>query len=76
MSMPWAYFDTSALVKRYIQEQGSSLARSLMKKYQFLSSVLCSVEIISALCRRRFQGELSPEDFKAIFSRINQDREF
>ncbi len=76
MPLPWAYFDTSALVKRYVKENGSLLVRTFMKRHQFLSSALCSLEAISALCRRKAEGELTVKNFDAIFSRLNKDREF
>jgi len=35
-----AYFDTSALVKNYIREAGSSRVRGLLTSYEFLSSAM------------------------------------
>jgi predicted nucleic acid-binding protein len=74
MALPWGYFDTSVLMKRYVKENGSSLARSLMRRYQFLSSALCSVEAVSALCRRKNEKELTEKNFEVIASRMNKDR--
>jgi predicted nucleic acid-binding protein len=36
--MSLAYFDTSILVKNYIQEVGSRRVRELLEAYEFLSS--------------------------------------
>jgi predicted nucleic acid-binding protein len=72
----WAYFDTSTLVKRYVTERGSLLARQLLQKHRFLSSAIAPVELLSAVSRRRDQKELSASDYTAILSRIRQDRSF
>jgi predicted nucleic acid-binding protein len=76
MAAPWAYFDTSVLVKRYVREQGSARARSLLRRHRFLSSAIAPVEAMSALCRRRAAGELSQPNFTAILLRIRADRAY
>lgn len=73
-SARWAYFDTSVLVKRYIKEEGSTVARRLLQRYRLLSSAITPVEVLSALSRRRTAGELTPRDFLAIRSRLHKDR--
>lgn len=73
---PWAYFDTSVLVKRYVKEQGSAAARRLLQRYRFLSSALAPVEVLSVLSRRRTLGELTQRDFVAIRSRLRKDRSY
>jgi uncharacterized protein len=70
----WAYFDTSALVKRYIQERGSEQVRALLRRYDFLSSVITPVEIVSALCRRRRENDISADLLAALIRRMNGDR--
>lgn len=70
----WAYFDTSVLIKNYIEESGSPHARALLRKYRFLSSTLAPLEVFSALCRRQAAGELEARDLSAIRSRIQEDR--
>jgi len=74
MAAPWAYFDTSVLVKRYVREEGSPRASALLRRYRFLSSAIAPLEATSALCRRRATGELAQRDFAAILSRIRRDR--
>lgn len=74
MPARWAYFDTSVLVKRYVGEKGSARARSLLRRYRFLSSAIAPLEVVSALCRRRAMGQLTAQDFTAILSRIREDR--
>jgi uncharacterized protein len=72
--MAWAYFDTSALVKRYIREPRSLQVRALLRRYDFVSSAITPVEIASALHRRKQEGDLSEENFAALLRRIRQDR--
>ncbi len=74
MPPSWAYFDTSVLVKRYVRENGTARARSLLRRYRFLSSAVVPLEVMSTLCRRRVTGELAERDFMAIVSRIREDR--
>lgn len=76
MPAPWAYFDTSVLVKRYVREEGSHRARRLLRQYRFLSSAITPVEMMSAICRRRTLGDLAERDFSAILSRMHKDRAY
>jgi len=70
----FAYFDTSALVKRYIGERGSFQVRALLRRHDFLSSAITPVEVMFALCRRRQDGDLSEERFTALLHRVQRDR--
>jgi predicted nucleic acid-binding protein len=72
--MAWAYFDTSALVKRYIREPRSLQVSALLRRYDFVSSAITPVEIASALRRRRRAGDLSEDNFAALVRRARQDR--
>ena len=74
MPSSWAYFDTSVLVKRYVQEEGSSHAHRLLRKHRILTSAIATTEAISALFRRRTLEELTAKHFSEIFSRIKADR--
>lgn len=76
MAAPWAYFDTSVLVKRYVRESGSPRARSLLRRHRFLSSAIAPLEMMFALCRRRAAGELGPADLAAIATRLREDRAY
>ena len=76
MPTRWAYFDTSVLVKRYVRENGTARARSLLRRFRFLSSAVAPLEVMSALCRRRAMNHLAERDFTAIVSRIREDREY
>lgn len=72
----WAYFDTSVLVKRYVREQGSVVARRLLQRYRFLSSVVVPVEVMSVLNRRCMAGEITQRDCLAIRSRLRKDQSY
>ena len=74
MPAAWAYFDTSVLVKRYVHEEGATLARALLRRYRFLSSAIVCAEASSAFSRRKAAGELSERSFGAIMSRMRADR--
>jgi predicted nucleic acid-binding protein len=70
----FAYFDTSALVKRYVRERGSARVRSLLERYDLLSSAITPVEVFSALWRRKRNGNLSEGHLAATLSRVESDR--
>ena len=72
--MTFGYFDTSALIKRYVSEKGSTRVMSLLRRHDLLSSAITPVEIMSALCRRKRNGELSDQDFGATLSRVQGER--
>ncbi len=74
MARPWAYFDTSALVKRYVEEDGAGQARVLLGRHRFLSSAILPVEALAALGRRRDAGDLSEANHAAILGRLRRDR--
>ena len=57
MAEALAYFDTSVLIKRYVEEPGSDHARRLMRRYRLLSSVITSVETYL-----RFLVDIGPEN--------------
>jgi len=74
MSAAWAYFDTSVLVKRYMNETGSLQARALLQRHDLLSSSIVNPELLSAFARRRGTGELSEAQFNALLGRVQNDR--
>jgi len=60
--MIW-YCDSSALVKRYVNEQGSSWFRQQLSQHDLLVSELAVAEIASTLARRKRQGTISDFEF-------------
>lgn len=56
--MIW-YCDSSALVKRYVQETGSRWFRQQLARHRLLVGTLALVEVPAALARRERQGTIS-----------------
>ena len=52
------YFDASALVKRYVRENGSTAVRRLLSSDTPVMSRLSEVEVASALMRLAREGAL------------------
>lgn len=71
-----AYFDTSVLVKNYVQEIGSARARELLQSHTLLSSAIAPVELLSALMRRKSRQELRADAIAGILARVRQDRAY
>ena len=72
---PLAYFDTSVLVKRYLHESGSARAVRWLQRYRPASSAVASVEVTSALSRRRSAGDVSEAQFNSLLTLFRRDRE-
>ena len=70
-----AYFDSSVLLKRYIQESGSARALSLTQRHLIISAAIAPFEMQSALRRIEVSGNLSTKAFKATLKRIQTERE-
>lgn len=69
------FLDSSALAKRYVQEPGSDRVEEILSAASSLGiSVICVLEIVSALCRRRREGKLSKQQYlkakQALFGDI------
>jgi uncharacterized protein len=68
------FFDTSALTKRYVEENGSDQVRALCAEADALGvSVLVVPELISTLCRLVREGKLSSEDYRSLKSAVQAD---
>jgi predicted nucleic acid-binding protein len=55
------YFDASALVKRYVREQGTTKVRRLLASGVPATSRFSAIEIASALARRAREGAFTDE---------------
>jgi predicted nucleic acid-binding protein len=69
-------FDTSAVVKRYVQETGSSWVRSIADpaaSHLIYLARITDVELTSAIVRRQRGGNLSAPDASAILTQFRQD---
>src|SRR5215469_13331305 len=74
--MGYAYFDTSALIKRYVQEPGRRDVMQLLRKNHCVVSAILPVEVGSALRRRVAEGTLDHRSLPAILTRFTGDRAF
>jgi len=70
------FFDSSALVKRYIQEAGSAWVPRLCQQEQpqdLYIARIAGVEVISAIARRGRAGDLSSQELASALNRFRQD---
>jgi len=72
----WAYFDTSALIKRYIEEAGRREVLLLLRRHEVATSAILPVELRSALRRRMSEGDLDEERATQILKRVATDRAY
>ena len=72
----WAYFDTSALVKRYVTEGGRREVLRLLRQYEVVTSAVVIVEMRSAFRRRVEEGTLNEDEVPEILKRVDADRDF
>jgi predicted nucleic acid-binding protein len=70
----WAYFDTSAMVKRYVREAGRPAVMKLAARHRAVSSVILPVELQSAFVRRTREGTLATMALPRLFTRVGADR--
>ncbi len=74
--MAWAYFDTSALIKRYIDEAGRREVLQLLRRHDCVTSALLPLELRSALRRRVSEATLDEARVPEILKRFATDRAF
>lgn len=74
--MTWAYFDTSALIKRYVDEAGRHEVLQLLRRHQCVTSAVLPVEFRSALRRRVADRSLDARRVPVILKRFAADRDF
>lgn len=72
----WAYFDASALIKRYVDEPGRRDVLRLLRRHEVVTSAIVPVELRSALRRRVAEGTLDDERVPEILKRVATDRGF
>ena len=76
MKPAWAYFDTSALIKRYVEETGRQDVLRLLRRHSCVTSAVLPVELRAALRRRRADGSLGDAAVSAMLKRMGTDRQF
>lgn len=74
--MAWAYFDTSALIKRYVDEAGRRDVLRLLRRHDVATSAILPIELRSALRRRVSEGTLEEERVPEILKRVATERGF
>ncbi len=68
------YLDTSALVKLYVEEEGSSLVQNTVAQAALVAtSAIAYVEARAAFVRRRHEGGLSAGDYRRIIRDLDAD---
>lgn len=68
------FFDTSALAKRYVEENRSEQVRVLCAEADALGiSVLVVPELVSTLCRLMREGRLSDRHYRSLKSAMQAD---
>jgi uncharacterized protein len=68
------FFDSSALAKRYIEEEGSDQVDELCQRAEALEiSIICIPEVFSALNRRRRENVISGSDYSLIKNQFSTD---
>lgn len=72
----WAYFDTSALVKRYVDEPGRREVQQLLRRHDCVISAILPVELRSALRRRVAERTLDSSRVSEILKRVAGDRAY
>lgn len=68
------YFDTSALIKRYVSEKGSSLVNDLLAREGVAATAkITYAEVHSGLARKRREGHLTREQYGRLSRRFDDD---
>jgi uncharacterized protein len=67
------FFDTSALVKRYVAEEGSAELRRRLAESVAAVARLSEIEVASAVVRRYREGGLDLEDRDRILAALEHD---
>ena len=69
------FFDTSALVKRHVNETGSAWVKSLVRAktdHKIYIARITAVEVTSAITRRQHGGDLSPASAASILGHLRR----
>jgi len=74
--MSYAYFDTSALIKRYVEELGRREVLGLLRNNNCVVSAVLPVEVRSALRRRVAEKTLDARRVPSILKRLAADRPY
>jgi hypothetical protein len=67
------YLDTSALVKRYVEEPGSAAVRPLFRGKSVATARIAYAEVAATVARLCREGHLDEGNRDAIFARLDAD---
>jgi predicted nucleic acid-binding protein len=67
------YLDTSALVKRYVKEAGSTFVRSVFRSRSVATARIAYAEIAATLARLCREGRLDEAGRDRIYARLDAD---
>lgn len=68
------YFDTSALIKRFVTEKGSSLINSLLTRQGVAATAkIAYAEVHAGLARKRREGHLSQTHYALVCRQFESD---
>lgn len=70
----WAYFDSSAVVKLYVQENGRATVLRLLRLHEVVVSAILPVEIRGALRRRAEENTIESSRLPAALNQLTADR--
>ena len=68
------FLDASALVKRYVEEDGSDSVIEAMAGQSVAISRLSATEVVSAICRRCREGDMRVEQRETALRSIDSER--
>jgi hypothetical protein len=72
----YAYFDTSALIKRYVDEPGRREVLELLRRNHCVVSAVLPLEVQSALRRRVAENTVDAKRVPGILKRFAADRAY
>ena len=72
----WTYFDTSAIVKRYVDEPGRREVLRLLRRHECVTSAVLPIELRSSLRRRVAEGAIDAARLPAILKHVAADRPY
>lgn len=71
------FFDTSALIKNYIEEAGSNMVSSILNEAdEIYISEICLIECISTVRRIYKENDISKEEYFRIKKEIKTDMQY
>ncbi|HUD67517.1 MAG TPA: type II toxin-antitoxin system VapC family toxin [Candidatus Sulfotelmatobacter sp.] len=70
----WGYFDSSAVVKLYVQERGRTAVLRLLRQHEVVASAILPIEIRGALRRRADENVIGRSRLPAALKQLALDR--